>query len=77
MCRQVGLARKDNQPCIQEQYNPSIWWTWWAWRLQVEKAAGVEIPEGEARTGGAWERACTAGSFLASEQGKEGESLQG
>lgn len=24
----------------------------WTWRLQVEKAAGMEIPEGAARTGG-------------------------
>lgn len=24
----------------------------WTWRLQVEKAAGMEIPEGVARTGG-------------------------
>lgn len=48
----------------------------WTWRLQVERAAGMEIPEGAARTGGFWERACTAGGFLASGQGREGESLQ-
>lgn len=52
MCRQVELARKDSQPCTQEQYNPSIWWPWRAWRLQVGKAAGMEIPEEETRTGG-------------------------
>lgn len=72
MCRQVELARKGSQPRTQQQYNPSIWWPWRVWRLQVGNAAGMEIPEV-----GAWERACTAGSFLASEQGKEGESLQG
>lgn len=38
-----------------------------AWRSQRKRQGQV----------GTWERARTAGSFLASEQGKEGESLQG
>lgn len=50
----------------------------WTWRLQVEKAAGLEIPEGAARTGGglgeslrSW---CLSG--LRAGQGRQGESLQ-
>lgn len=38
----------------------------WTRRLQVEKATGMEIPEGAAGQVGLWERVCTAGGFLAS-----------
>lgn len=47
-----GTGTEGRQPCTQEQYDPSLWWPWRAWRLQVGKAAGMEIPEEEARTGG-------------------------
>lgn len=77
MCRQEELARKDVNLAPRSNMIQAFgghggrggcrWARQLAWRSQRKRQGQV----------GAWERACTAGSYLASEQGKEGESLQG